>query len=177
MHTAAKKENKKITVSKVDMGFAALFDSVGSSLQIISLLLIPASVNQMLRGGVIIFTCILSKIFLGRKVHSHHLLGVFMCVVGFIFVGISTVLASNSSSASNATVGGTIAGLIMVIASLLVQSTQFVYEEVLLNKYNVPPQRMVGIEGMYGLVFIFMWMMIFTYIKCPSPQMCDVNNF
>lgn len=121
------------------MGFAALFDSIGSSLQITSLLLIPASVNQMLRGGVIIFTCILSKIFLGRKIHGHHLLGVFLCVLGFVCVGISSVLASSSSSSSNSTVGGTIAGMIMVIISLLVQSSQFVYEEVLLTKYSVPP--------------------------------------
>lgn len=105
------------------MGFAALFDSIGSSLQIISLLLISASVNQMLRGGVIIFTCILSKIFLGREVHGHHLLGVILCVVGFIFVGISTVLASEenqSAGDSNTSVGGTIAGLVMVILSLFV---------------------------------------------------------
>jgi len=121
------------------MGFAALFDSIGSSLQISSLLLIPASVNQMLRGGVIIFTCIFSKIFLGRKIHGHHLLGVFLCVLGFVCVGISSVLASSSSSSSNSTVGGTIAGMIMVIISLLLQSSQFVYEEVLLTKYSVPP--------------------------------------
>ena len=35
---------KKMQISKVQMGMAAGFDSVGSSLQIISLLLIPASV-------------------------------------------------------------------------------------------------------------------------------------
>lgn len=172
MTKEAGEEKKLVTISKVDMGFAALFDSIGSSLQIISLLLISASVSQMLRGGVIIFTCILSKIFLGRKVHKHHLFGVILCVIGFIFVGISTVIASKATAEtgdSTSTLGGTIAGLAMVISSLLVQSTQFVYEEVLFTKYRVSPQRMVGIEGMYGLVFIFLWMMIFTYVKCPTP--------
>jgi drug/metabolite transporter (DMT)-like permease len=132
----------------------------------------------MLRGGVIAFTCLLSKIFLKTNVYSHHLLGIFVCIIGFVLVGLASVVSSdNESSADEKSAGGVILGIIMVAASLLVQASQFVYEEVLLSKYEVPPQRMVGIEGMFGLIFLFNWTMIFSFIKCPSNEMCDIRGY
>ena len=75
------------------MGIGALFDLVGFSLYIIALLLIPASVVQMLSGGLIIFTVVLSRIFFGTKILKHHKVGVLLSVTGFLLVGISSVLA------------------------------------------------------------------------------------
>jgi len=62
----------------------------------------------------------------------------------------------------------------MVLISLLIQAGQFVVEETIVTKYQISAQRMVGMEGIYGMVFIFMWIMIFTYIPCPSSDMCDM---
>lgn len=96
----------------------------------------------------------------------------------FSKVGISSVVGQQGDDSEDSTsVGGTIAGLLMVIASLLIQSSQFVYEEVLLTNYSTAPQRMVGVEGLFGMVFIFNWMMIFSFVKCPAAEMCDVNLF
>lgn len=92
-------------------------DSCGSSLQVVPLLLIPASVNQMLRGGVIVFTCLFSKIFLKREVYRHHMVGVVLLVLGFVLVGVASVL-SDTGDASGAGVGGTITGILMVLVSL-----------------------------------------------------------
>lgn len=131
----------------------------------------------MLRGGVIAFTCLLSKIFLKRDVFSHHLLGIFVCIIGFVLVGLATVVKSDSSADSEKSAGAVILGIIMVAASLFVQAGQFVYEEVLMSKYEVPAQRMVGIEGMFGLIFLFNWTMIFSFIKCPSNEMCDIRGY
>lgn len=160
------------------MGLASAFDSVGSSLQITSLLLIPASVNQMLRGGVIAFTCLLSKIFLKTQVYSHHLLGIMVCILGFILVGIASVVrTSGEDTTGGPAAGSVLLGIIMVVASLFVQAGQFVYEEVLFTHYEVPPQRMVGIEGLFGIVFLFNWTMIFSFIKCPSNDLCDARGY
>lgn len=132
----------------------------------------------MLRGGVIAFTTLLSKIFLKREVHSHHLLGIMVCILGFILVGVATIVkTSDSGSDDGKSAGAVLMGIIMVVASLLVQAGQFVYEEVLLSKYEVPPQRMVGIEGMFGLIFLFNWTMIFSFIKCPSNDICDIRGY
>ena len=43
-------------------------------------------------------------------------------------------------------------------------------------KYEVEPLRMVGIEGMFGCGFCFLWLMAFTYFPCPGITMCDMNN-
>ena len=102
-------------------------DSCGSSLQVVPLLLIPASVNQMLRGGVIVFTCLFSKIFLGRQVYRHHIFGVCLLVIGFILgknfflksiVGVASVVADGGGDSSGAGVSGTITGIVMVLISL-----------------------------------------------------------
>jgi len=79
--------------------------------------LIPASVNQMLRGGVIVFTCLFSKVFLKRDVYRHHIVGVCFLVVGFAVVGIASVIGPADSS-SGAGVGGTVLGIGMVLLSL-----------------------------------------------------------
>lgn len=132
----------------------------------------------MLRGGVIAFTTLFSKIFLGKPVYKHHMLGISVCIMGFVLVGIASVVGSESNSNDGGPgAGGVLLGIIMVVASLLVQAGQFVYEEVLLTKYEVPPQRMVGIEGMFGLIFLFNWTMIFSFIKCPSNDMCDIKGY
>ena len=92
-------------------------------------------------------------------------------------MGLSSVVAQSDQESDDETsvsVGGTIAGLVMIVASLLIQSSQFVYEELLLTKYETPAQRMVGVEGLFGIIFIFNWMMIFSFVKCPSAEMCDV---
>ena len=64
----------------------------------------------------------------------------------------------------------------MISMSLIVQSTQFVYQEKILSSYEVPPQRIVGLEGMFGMIFMFNWLMLFTFLPCPSPDLCQVKN-
>jgi hypothetical protein len=36
---------------------------------------------------------------------------------------------------------------------------------------------MVGLEGVFGIIFIFMWMMLFSFVKCPSADMCNLGGF
>lgn len=91
-------------------------------------------------------------------------------------MGIASIVGSSSNSSSGSS-GGVLIGMGMVILSLFVQSSQMVYEEMLFTKYELPAQRMVGIEGLFGMVFLFMWMMIFTFIKCPNSEMCDIRGY
>lgn len=133
----------------------------------------------MLRGGIIVITCLFSYLFVGMPVYRHHILGVLLCVVGFVLVGVSSIFAASSGGDSDNSVGvvGNIIGMSMVSLSLVVQSTQFVYQEKVMHKIQVSPQRMVGLEGMFGIVFMFIWLMIFSFVQCPSSSMCDVKQF
>ena len=92
-----------------------------------------------------------------------------------MLVGFSSVFATKSGDDTESSVLGTVAGIVMISLSLIVQSTQFVYQEKILSSYEVPPQRIVGLEGMFGMIFMFNWLMIFTFLPCPSPDLCQVK--
>ena len=50
----------------------------------------------MLSGGIIVSTCILSRLILGREVHPHNMLGCLIAILGFVFVGIASLTNGNT---------------------------------------------------------------------------------
>ena len=128
----------------------------------------------MLSGGTIITTAVISYFMLGRKIRRHHLLGCTLALCGFILVGLASLL--NESATDKYSTKGIVIGILMVVGSLFTQGTLSNFEEKLLEKYEIDVQRMVGLEGFFGMVWIFMWIMIFSYIPCPNEHLCDVNS-
>ena len=78
----------------------AICDLGGTTLSGIGLLFTSASVFQMLRGSIIVFTGALSVVFLGRKLATFQVFGMFCTVVGVTIVGMSSLIAGASSDAS-----------------------------------------------------------------------------
>jgi drug/metabolite transporter (DMT)-like permease len=56
-----------------------------------------ASVFQMLRGSVVVFTGVLSIAFLGRRLAAHHWAGMALVTAGAFLVGLSSVLGRPDS--------------------------------------------------------------------------------
>ena len=107
-----KKKPKNANPSKLWCAIPSLCDTMASTLTTVPLLLMPASINQMLRGGAIVFTCFFRKWFLGAKVYRHHYLGVILLVIGFAVVGLASVVGGGVDAPAG--VGGIIAGIIML---------------------------------------------------------------
>jgi drug/metabolite transporter (DMT)-like permease len=109
----------------------------------------------MLRGGVIIFACLESKLFLGKQVFRHQILGISVCFLGFVMVGFASLIHKTdlTSKFSGAESGSaqTIMGLVMILISIVIQATQFVVEEKILETYEISPMRMVGV-GIFWVV-------------------------
>lgn len=63
-----------------------------TSIQYIGLTLTYASSFQMLRGAVIIFTGLLSRVALGRKLHWFKWIGIFFVIAGLATVGICDLI-------------------------------------------------------------------------------------
>ena len=126
----------------------------------------------MLSGGTIITTAILSYFMIGRKLKRHHILGCSLATCGFILVGIASLI--NEDAAKKSSSSGMLLGVLMVTASVFTQGTMSNVEEILLSKYEVDVQRMVGIEGFFGIIWIFMWIMIFSFVPCPDESLCEV---
>jgi len=125
-------------------------DLFGTTLSGIGLLYVDASIWQMLRGSIIVFTGIFSRIFLKRKLNASHWLGMFIAMVGLLLVGLSTILRKNHTVSQ----WHTILGVILIVGSQIVSASQMVIEETFLKKRGFHPLHVVGMEGFYGIVFM-----------------------
>jgi drug/metabolite transporter (DMT)-like permease len=65
---------------------------MSSTVQMIALTMVAASVYQMMRSGAIIFTAIISFFFLKRKIYRHHILGIGLITIGIVLVGIAALV-------------------------------------------------------------------------------------
>lgn len=138
----------------------ACLDCAGTSLMYVGLTMTYPSVFQMLRGSVVIFTGIMSVVFLGRKLFAFHMVGMLLVLIGLLLVGASSVLDSgSSSSASNPLLGDA-----LVVAAQVVAATQMVVEEKLLDQYDVPALQAVGLEGFFGTIIVSIALVIFNFI-------------
>ncbi|EER08460.1 conserved hypothetical protein [Perkinsus marinus ATCC 50983] len=140
----------------------AAFDLIATTMSFVGLLYNSASVWQMLRGSMIIFSAIFSVLFLGRKLHGYHWFGVFMCVVAICLVGIANVM-SGSSATSHVSTGLMVFGMVMIVASQVIQSLQIVTEEKLLKGFTIAPFHIVGMEGVWGTLILFIFIFPLLY--------------
>merc|ERR1719163_1304225 len=74
-------------VPKHIFAVACCFDWTATTLVNMAYGVIAASIVQMTRGAIVIFTCILSVVFLGRRQHMYHIVWSYLCIrrdhVGF----------------------------------------------------------------------------------------------
>lgn len=65
----------------------------------------------------------------------------------------------------------------MVVVSLFAQGFQYITEEHVLKNYHMDPKRLVGLEGMFGIVWIFVIIFIVSFVPCPTELMCDTYGY
>ena len=170
---------------------AAMCDMTGISMMYFALTLTSVSSYEMLKGAVIIFTGINSKLFLKRQMSWKKWVSLVIILAGLITVGLADVLQSakpslldtetaipksykgchfntNASAISNEVVGD-----IMVVVAQIFMSFQFVYEEKVLNCYEIEPLQAVGWEGFYGLAIMTILLVPLSYIDTGS---CSWSN-
>jgi hypothetical protein len=134
----------------------------------VALTLIPASIYQMLRGMIIIVTSAFSVIFLKRKLYKHHWSAVGVIFTGVLLVGVSAVL--NSGSNPNEVIHPF--GIVLLLISQLFSGGLYIVEEKLLGDYYLDPLKVVGLEGLWGLLVSIVMVVIFQFIKCGPSQLC-----
>ena len=156
------------------------FDLLGTSLGGIGLVYCAPSIWQMLRGSIIIFTGLLSWLFLKRKLQPYRWFAIFFTFVGLVSVGCSSYLtalssshtsgsssssssdaessSSSASAASSAAVNArerspiyAVLGIACILLGQFVAACQMVVEEKLLKKHNLAAMHIVGMEGSFGI--------------------------
>lgn len=144
---AKKNARKNAPWSPLIFLLPACCDMTGTSLMYVGLNLTSASVFQMLRGSVVLFTGIFSVVFLGRKLYCYHWTGMLLVLIGAAIVGVASVLYpdTNAHAASNPLLGD-----ILIVVAQVVTAVQMVVEEKLVNGKGIPALQAVGWEGVFG---------------------------
>ncbi|KAH3758412.1 solute carrier family 35 member F6 [Pelomyxa schiedti] len=150
----------------------ALCDMISTFMMNVGLLWVPASIWQMLRGSIIIFTAILRITYRKTKLYPSEWVGVIIVTISLVIVGGACIKTPGegvpASSAGSTGDSGTpawelVLGMILVIAAQFLQALQTIVEETLMHDVKAPPTLIVGMEGVWGFVLC-------TFISMPIAQ-------
>ena len=133
-------------------------DLLSTTLTGIGLVYCNASIVQMLRGFVIVFTMLFAWAFLKRKPKLTQVTGVLFAIFGLFLVGGSAVANdATTGSGESHSIQDTLLGIGLVLVSQVFSSIQFVFEEKLLKQDTgkvapIPSLFLVGSEGIAGAI-------------------------
>ncbi|KAJ3431463.1 hypothetical protein M0812_03145 [Anaeramoeba flamelloides] len=144
-HNDALVSHKKIYYISI---VPSMFDLIATSLMNIGLLWIPASIWQMLRGSMVVFSAIFSVFFLKRKLYGFHWVGVCVVVCALVLVGVACIKSDTGSF----DVTHELIGIFLVVGAQVIQASQIIVEDHLLHNVKVNPLLIVGLEGLWGTI-------------------------
>jgi drug/metabolite transporter (DMT)-like permease len=107
---------------------------------------------------IIIITAAMSIIFLKRRLFRHHWSSIAVIFTGVFMVGLAALLYSDPDSSSS---GTSAFGIILLVISQLFAGSMFIVEEKLLGDYYLDPLKVVGLEGLWGLLIYCVLLPIF----------------
>ena len=145
-------------------------DLLGNVASILGLTYLSSSLFQMMKGFLLFFICLFSKILLNNPIYRHHILGVCSLIIGLILVGISSII--NSDKDSNI-VKHPLIGAFLIIVSQFFTSGVYVFEEKFIKLYDIIPSQIVGFEGLWGLSIFTILLIIFQFIPCDDWDIKD----
>ena len=156
------KEKKKPKIlTNFIFSITAVCDLLGDVLSYLGLIYLSSSLYQMMKGVLLVFICILSKIFLNNPIYKHHILGIGSLFFGIFLVGLSALIYSDEDKKI---VKHPLIGIALLITSELIVSICFVFQEIFIKNYDVHPLQLVGFEGLWGFIIISIILIIFQFI-------------
>ena len=70
-----------------------------------------------------------------------------------------------------------ILGISMCVISLFIQATQLITEEYVVKNFQIDCQRLVGLEGTFGIVWISVIISVVSFFQCPNILICDTYGY
>ncbi|TPX33733.1 hypothetical protein SmJEL517_g03482 [Synchytrium microbalum] len=154
------------------MWLPTLCDLCATTLMNAGLIYVAASVYQMLRGSVVLFTGTLSSVYLRRHHPIYRWFALCAVFAGVALVGSASIVQGQAPTApslgdDNKTMYNTLSnhyntylianpnapiGVTMIIVAQVFTAAQFVIEELLMSRYDLPAMKAVGLEGVFGLL-------------------------
>jgi drug/metabolite transporter (DMT)-like permease len=155
------------------LSLPAICDICGTTLMNLGLLLVAASIYQMTRGALVLFVGLFSVIFLKRHLHLYKWLSLVGVVLGVAVVGLAGAIYPDKKASKpgsgplpgdettqdpmqqaeiSADALRAIVGVLLIAGAQIFTATQFVLEEWILERSTIEPIRVVGWEGLFGLL-------------------------
>ena len=124
----------------------------------------------MLRGMVIIITALMSIAFLKRKLYVHHWSSMAVIFTGVFMVGLASLIWKKTDTENTNPIG-----FVLLVAAQFCVGGLFIVEEKLLGSYYLDPLKVVGLEGLWGIIMWCVLLPIFQYIKCTG-ELCPYDR-
>jgi len=149
-------------------GYIGVLYLSATTLMNIGLQKIQASVWQMLRGSLVLFSSIFSAFILKRPHYSFMWWSVMIIFIGLSVVGIAAIISTGvgKEGVSKSTV---IIAILITAGAQILQVIQIILEDYLMHDIGLSCVQLVGLEGVWGFlfsVFIFIPMNMFN----ATPQ-------
>ncbi|GMI38101.1 hypothetical protein TrCOL_g12404 [Triparma columacea] len=149
--------------NSVYFSIPAMLDMTGTGVMNAGLCLTYASVFQMLRSAVVVFTAFMSVAILKRKLRAFHWASIALVVAGVSVVGyVSIKYSGDDSTKSQSSV---MLGNALVIVAQAMVALQMVVEEKIINSHGAPALKAVGFEGVFGFVILGILLVPLYYIQ------------
>ena len=169
----AEEEEKKPEINKFLLAIPGFLDTCSTGLANIGLILLPASIYQMLKGSLIIMTFLMSKFIVKNKHTCDHYVAIPVSTTGVALVGLSAYLnaGEKSDDAGNfSDAKTTLLGIVLMVIAMFILSIQFCFDEHFMRKYSCHPLICIGYEGIFGFFINLLLCIIFYFIKCGSYE-------
>jgi len=154
-----KKELKDIAMLTIP----TTFDLASTMLMNVGLLYVHASVYQMLRGAEMLFAALFSVTVLRRTLTKNHKLGLMCAVAGVSVVGAASLMSGDGSATQQISQDQIALGMGLILASQALVAAQNTAEDMFMTDMNMSPLKVVGYEGLLGLLFTAGIMAPITY--------------
>lgn len=143
--------------------FPTLCDLISSTCMNFALILVVPSIFQTLRGSLIIFTAIISMIFLRKRYTIYQSISLFIIFAGISVVGISNMIKSNDNLKEDNTAN--LIGIGMILLAQIFTASQYVIEEKIMQDKRISPLLAVGIEGLIGTSLVLIISPIYFIVR------------
>jgi drug/metabolite transporter (DMT)-like permease len=141
----------------------AFCDFVATQLQNVGLLWLNASVWQMLRGSILLFTALVRWRVLKRTIYRFQAFAVFIVMCALVMIGMAAIESESETQPASKDDEGdetdssaawqVAVGIVLILVAQGIQSIQNVIEEHLLQDIKVDSLLIVGLEGVWGALF------------------------
>ena len=164
-------EEEKPKLNRFFLAIPAFTDTCSTGLANIGLILLPASIYQMLKGSLIIMTFLMSKFVVKNKHILDHYIAIPLSTLGVILVGLSAYMsAENKDNNQGSSASQTLLGIILMLIAMFILSIQFIFDEYFMRKYSIHPLINIGYQGIFGFFINLFLCFIFYFAKCGSYE-------